>query len=194
MLFLGCDPDMHTMPFAWVDENLKVQRIFILKAGGVEHSALLDMSRVAGRMQECSFEKVGAYAVEAQEIYPSGPNKTKNPRNILHLGTAAGMALVACGLLGGTGYFPLPTQWKGQINKLAHHQRILHHAGITGFDVMGGKEPYCVPHDRRGHNKGDWKHIMDAIGLAQYAATRYLDEHRKQKYLTQARNPKPEMP
>ncbi len=74
MLFLGCDPDMHTMPFAWVDENLKVQRIFILKAGGVEHSALLDMSRVAGRMQECSFEKVGAYAVEAQEIYPSGPD------------------------------------------------------------------------------------------------------------------------
>jgi len=192
-LFIGCDPDLHTMPIVWVDEKLACVRIDLIrsKAGGA-----LEMIQALKRSFMSSF--YDAFAVEAQEIYPSGPNRTKRPDDILHLGQVAGAALCYLSDLAGitVGYFPLPCQWKGQMDKLAHHKRILTAAGIEDelWVYKGGPSGKYIAISKDAGipgqadlNLGDYKHVVDAIGLAQYAATRYRDENLKAKFLKEAR-------
>ena len=195
-LFIGCDPDLHTMPIAWVDSSLACVRIDMIRnktGGALEMTQALKRSSMWGGYD--------AFAVEAQEIYPSGPNRTKRPDDILHLGQVAGAAV--CYLSDpdpastSVGYFPLPCQWKGQLDKQAHHRRILTAAGIEEelWVYMGGPSGKYIAISKDAGisgqtdmNLGDYKHVVDAIGLAQYAATRYRDEKLKAKFLKETRH------
>ncbi len=133
-----------------------------------------------------------AFAVESQELYLG---KTPDARSILHLAQVAGAGYLMCRRLNPTavGYFPRPAEWKGQIDKHAHHIRILLRAGITHHKVMGGKDRYLAPMHPEQVPGGsqlrdsDWKHVNDAIGLAQYAADTYQYQTAKAKALLEAR-------
>lgn len=206
-LFLGCDPDLHTCAFATVREDMSIHQVWAVRSeGSKEQEAVLGMIRAFmkdHREVGLMHSGVAAYAVEAQEIYLTDKGRTKNPRNILHLGHISGAVLFkeAGYFFDAVPYFPLPGQWKGQVDKLTHHRRILIKAGVhpTQMFEAGSKDPYCgclkdVVVGSRDLNSGDWKHVTDAIGLAQYAAERYLTETRKQELLTKVRGTSPGAP
>lgn len=191
MLFLGFDPDLHTSAFATVDENMEVVNLHIFRVpatlkGREAVKAMADTINMNGRW--AGGVVFGGYAVEAQEIYPTGPQRTKNPTSILLLGHISGAALCALSGVYGVGehrYFPTPIQWKGSIPKIIHHRRILTRAGYNDAQIFetGSKEDgYCGLIDS-AFNRGDWKHLTDAIGLAQWAANQYLNAQQKAKYL-----------
>lgn len=184
MNFIGIDPDCNTPAVACVDEQGKLQWVNILRGG---HGALgISLGVFDFTIPEFGFT---AAAVEAQEVYLKGKGRTKNPRDIVALAQVAGV-MVAWLAMHRTVYgkdspceimMPLPVQWKGNVPKHIHHRRILAKAGIDEkFLVpMGGNDPYlAVSEDALIRNSGkiilsDWKHLTDAVGLAQYAAEKF---------------------
>jgi hypothetical protein len=203
--FAGCDPDLHTMPWAVVDENLRCSSImmYCVPSKHKDSDAVLEMCRhlhappysFADALADRTSYPFAAIAVESQVIYPlSAKVKQPPPNDILHLGQVAGAAVAVASRVTGTVYFPTPAEWKGQVDKIAHHKRILRAAGVPEIYWMenGGKDKYMAVAGGAGppwagFNRGDFKHILDAVGLAQYAATRYRDEQLKARYLQEAR-------
>lgn len=188
MPFLGLDPDMHSIGGALVNINGQLLEPFVIRSkGNKEKVAVMDMLKIAAEFLHQS--NVIAVAIENQELYLSGPSHTKNPRSILHLAQVAGglLGIVLSNSLTAQIHFPKPVEWKGSIDKLPHHRRILAHAGIddSRISVMGGKEPYCSVSGYENINPSDWKHVTDAIGLAQYAAKMYKFNEDKRRFLSQ---------
>lgn len=193
MYFLGLDPDMHSIGGAMVDADGRLLMPFVIRSeGGKEKAAVVAMLQKAAEFLGGS--EVLAMAVENQELYLTGPSRTKNPRSILHLAQVAGglLGIMLSNQPSSQIYFPKPVEWKGSIDKLPHHRRILAHAGIEPhrIKVMGGKDPYCSVSGFEHINAGDWKHVTDAIGLAQYAAKQYKFQIDKTRFL-QKGNPCP---
>lgn len=199
MMFLGCDPDMHSMAFAVVNEHMAIMAVALrtVPSSFKEQDATLEMVRVL-YAKPLPWVGIFAGAVESQELYLSGPNRTQNPRSILHLGHVAGAAAMAIVIQSvRTLYFPTPAEWKGSREKLAHHHHILQRTKQIPSEAvreMGGKEPYCTIDTKlfpipgaEALNPGDWKHVLDAVGLAQYAAEKYLYEDRKARLLSAVR-------
>ncbi len=100
MLFLGCDPDMHAMAFAWVDAQLKPVHIELnkipLKLKGAD--ALLAMSFELSNRNLSLFNKyhqnTHAFAVEGQDLTRRDEEGRKiNPYTILMLASAAGIGM-----------------------------------------------------------------------------------------------------
>jgi hypothetical protein len=198
MIFAGIDPDMHTCAIATVNEDLTLVGLTIMRVTKKlkTHAAISAMCSQMGRGVRPGELTITAHAVEAQEIYMEGPNKTPNPRNILHLAAISGAALTMLAVASPTSipYFPLPVQWKGSIEKIIQQRRYLAKAGfqLEQIGEMGGKEPYCYIKDYKSDesnkiNDGDWKHLTDAIGLAQYAAKEYMEGERRKLALARAR-------
>ena len=188
MNFLGIDPDLRTLAWACVDETLKPAYVSIIRAPKSQNQVLAMIYAMQSHKLFMGYRD--AVAVEAQELYVGN---AASPRDILHLAQVAGAAVALWGV--STIYFPRPAEWKGQVDKFAHQKKILSKAGMAVGKIMGGKEPYCVPTNPEVINGGDvlndsdWKHVVDAIGLAQYAAETYLFEKRKQELLHEARKP-----
>jgi hypothetical protein len=201
MNFLGIDPDLSTVAVACVNDEYTVNYLQVVRANGrdiTEMAAALSFELLDAPYQ---YGGLSAFAVEAQELYLA---KHVNPRDILHLGQVAGAALALCRARTDPhmpGYFPRPAEWKGQQDKLPHHVKILTKSGIirpgATYKVMGGKDPYAVPLDPPASifpggefcNDSDWKHLNDAIGLAQWARDRYHYEIDKAAALQAARTP-----
>lgn len=191
MQFLGCDPDLSTAPIASVDEDLKLLWVVVVKA-------VPDLPPIIGMVQALHHASVPynvslpvmAYAVEAQEIYP---DSRVPAQDILHLGQMAGAAMLRLREINSmaVAYFPKPVQWKGTREKLPHHHQILLKAGcpVELLGRAGGKNPYGYPQEGAfpylpiQYPMSQWKHICDAVGLAQFAAVTYLAAERKARYL-----------
>lgn len=203
MLFLGCDPDMHSTAFAAVDETMKILAVEVCnvpaKLKGTD-AVLAMIDSFPWAMDNLKvWANPSSCAVESQELYKG---MTKNPRDIMHLAQVAGAACLKftqCMIPDTVLYFPAPVQWKGSRDKLSHHKHILARAKVPVQFIgeMGGKEPYCFiyPDYANANISGasdltpsDWKHVIDAIGLAQYAAERYTFETSKAKALAIARS------
>lgn len=176
-LFMGIDPDMHTLPIVVIDYNGTLNHIQVIdvapKITGRE--ALVQMvkqlhSRYRGPIPD-------VLTVEGQELYQFGPSKTKNPKSIMFLATVAGACMERFTHAHDI-YFPTPQEWKGNVPKQIHQGRILGRMGIE-YTKHGSKEDgYCAPIS--GDNFGitrhaQWKHIVDAIGLAQWGLTQFKE-------------------
>lgn len=108
---------------------------------------------------------------------------TKNPQDLIHLAAAAGaMANWAYGLLpaGSRVVFVRPEDWKGSVPKGIQQARTCSRLGWT-YRTAGGKSPYCIPDSQhvanlRGVSRqpSAWADIMDAVGIAHWAATEIL--------------------
>jgi hypothetical protein len=119
-----------------------------------------------------------AMAVEGQSIRRGGHAR---PNDIKNLAFAAGG--ISASLLDrwpkADLFVPEPSEWKGSIPKEVHQQRICSAVGWPHERRKG----YCVPEDigdcesvrwsdreeRKAMRGGDWKHGLDALGLALWA-------------------------
>jgi hypothetical protein len=109
--------------------------------------------------------------VEWQRLRPRGEPR---PNNIVDLCGFAGMCLTAASMVGAVHTFaPIPSEWKGQVPKAVHQERIIRRIGLTsdltyvngttGAPLPGAEK---IPASMRTH-------VIDAIGLACWACDPY---------------------
>lgn len=193
-MFVGVDPDLHNTGIAVIDNDgkcilacsCKVSRQFKGRSACIEmaeeiRKAAANIDAIVGAFCETGKDaKASVLCVEGQELYRGNDAATKNPRSIMFLASVAGAALGA--IPAHTKMFPSPQEWKGSIPKEIKQARILLEAGWA----VGKASGYCFPqHLPFGLNKGDWKHITDALGLAQWARRQWIVKSRSRSYLQQ---------
>lgn len=187
MLFIGADPDLHDCPVAYLEDSGKVLALSVFKSHGLKGAAAA--AQMAATINRCPHKwshKIVA-AVEGQEIVRGAgeDNDTKNPRDLINLAAVAGSLM---GMLCWTHpmdpiiYYPKPHEWKGSVPKEIHQARTCASLGWK-YEKYA---THCVPQltsrqldpivDSRLVNKGDWKHVLDAIGLALWAREKYLKD------------------
>lgn len=166
-MFLGIDPDLHNTGIAIADKTGKIVHVDCCcvhrKLKG--SNAVIEMAKVLD-VQLAKYKMLHV-AVEGQTI---NFKQTRNPGDILHLAHVAGIAV---GIIASRGWvsllIPTPREWKGQVPKQIHHQRILEDLGWK-YKVHPG---YCVPISPPVEmgiplKATQWKHVIDAIGLARW--------------------------
>jgi len=190
--FIGADPDMHTTALAVVDAAGSVLAVFVIKSPDqTDRAACMAMVSeirdffVSDQLPRGCF----AFAVESQEIAYTAKGG-KNPRSLLLLANISGALLASAHFLwgsndGSTGdktgdgtllMLPAPQAWKGSIPKQAHQLHVLRELGWEPEKVGPLKTGYCRPKvipatvlNADVINPSDWKHVIDAIGLARWA-------------------------
>ena len=186
MLFIGADPDLHTSALAAVDSDGHVVALEVFRSKGeTGREAVVEMAKIIAAFgNQVAFDDQ-VIAVESQEIYRGAGQKadTKNPDDLLCLATVSGVLL---GMLQGfhktkIAYLPKPKEWKGDVPKAIHQART-----CTKLE-WGYKQfkDHCVPTDFPDNTllhvldiiekirQSDWKHVLDAIGLALWAKDKY---------------------
>lgn len=188
-MYIGVDPDLHSTAWAMIDDRgylgaLRVDRVKEGKNGfkGLE-AALLMCLEIQKHTKLIWSLGQHATAVESQEIYLDGPNKTPNPRSLLHLANVSGAAIACSNSL--SSYLVRAQEWKGSLPKRIHHARIFKRLGWAYKITTHTNEkerygyPVCDLPESLTYKKGDWKHLADAIGLAFFAREKHLKEKRR---------------
>jgi hypothetical protein len=201
MIFLGADPDLHTLSIAACNDKDHVVDVIVIKNDkelkGRPAAVEMISRMVTFAYQLPSFSdhtRIAAMAVESQEISYTAQSGA-NPGDLLTIAPISG-ALVFLGHCCGVGevYLPAPQKWKGSVRKVIHQARVFQKLGWE-YETKSG---YCCPvswedKDMRfcecvngNLNKGDWKHITDSIGLAMYAKETFFKHRHKQMVLARA--------
>ncbi len=152
--------------------------------------------------------KIVAAAVEGNMVYAQHKGShLVDPNDIKMLATVSGACYILCMVLGVSSvYIPSPQEWKGQSKKFASHwgiltaakQSIEQHWVEAGTITSQGDDrryfqlhpeaPWDLIPGQEGITPGNWKHVLDAVGLAQYAAKTWKAEQRKAELLDEARS------
>lgn len=187
MIFLGVDPDLHTTALAFADEAkvyaVKVVRVdaklkgvdaVVAMCRAIELEAFAFVHGDCKQIHDVLAPPTGL-VVEGQRYHHGRGGPKANPEDLINLATVSGSALA--GGPDGITYRPLPHEWKGTISKDAHQGHVCRALGWE-FERRGtGRGAYCVP--TKGHEAvlgiealkvSDWKHCLDAIGLARWGA------------------------
>jgi hypothetical protein len=167
-MFLGVDPDLHDTGLAIVDKDGKVVWVgccSILSAAFKGKDAVIQMAKALD--DALANYKMLHVIVEGQTI---NFKQTRNPGDILNLAHVTGIAV---GILVTRGWcsmqIPTPREWKGQVPKRIHHERILDSLGWKYKARSGYCVPISPPVDMGVPLRGSqWKHVVDAIGLARW--------------------------
>lgn len=184
-LFMGIDPDMHTLPAVVLNEHGKLihVQVFTVEKKVTGREALVQMVKQLHTRYSGPIPNV--LTVEAQDIYQFGPGKTKNPKSIMFLATVAGACMERF-VHAHDIYFPPPQEWKGNVPKQIHQARICGRMGWE-YEKRGTQaDGYCVPTGAGmlGYlatiKAGEWKHIIDAIGLALHGKEQYEQQRARQ--------------
>lgn len=172
-MILAFDPDLHSTAWcASVDGQLSGGLIHVSPRLKGDEAVVKMCSEIAqARLGFVPFSEMVAL-VESQELHRMHRSA---PKDILRLAQVAGSIL---GMLGETFLsvrLVSPQVWKGQVPKDIHQARICRKLGWA-FDTHAG---YVVP--ARAHWEGfsvskpsDWKHLMDAVGLALWGIEKKL--------------------
>jgi Crossover junction endodeoxyribonuclease RuvC len=167
MLFLGVDPGVRLSAFALVNDQCKLIRVGVVKTSDPDEP-FRGMARAFAAAIE-SFPDLHSAAVEGQEVYAGGVRES-----IVQLAQTAGAIGALLALTIDTVLLPEPKRWKGQVPKEINQARSLSRVGIQ--HVVGSS--YCYPAGCAASaqvgglaqlNRGDWKHVGDAVGLALWA-------------------------
>lgn len=180
---IGCDPDLHSTAIALVQRDPASEEFKVLAATVVRTSTDKKRNRAVEELINKRRHKINEFyrsveieedprcVIESQEMVYSSRSGA-NPRDLLPIATVTGVMAQYLADYCLEVVLPLPSEWKGQVPKAVNHART---ASLLGWETktMGGKKPYLCPVS--GHeeirltgkvNPGDWKHLMDAIGLA----------------------------
>lgn len=183
MISLGIDPDLHRTAIAAISQEDTLPAPLIYVEGwivktpteltgidAVKHTATFLHEALESYTKNLPFRREpGAMrpviAIEGQHI---NLKRTRNPKSILQLALVSGAAIASVSKIPNRLVLvPEPDEWSN-VPKHIRHQRIAKRMGFTGA-LTKGAEPYFVPTNAPmppGMRKSDWKHLMDAIGLA----------------------------
>jgi hypothetical protein len=169
--YVGIDPDTHTTALALIDTKNTVLAVDVVRADNLD-DMVMAVSIIHGWLKVQfgnEFLRLTC-VVEGQESY-LGPGRHARVSDLLNLAYVAGACAGACyaSPLVAKVLRPLPKEWKGTISKKQKQEHIARKLGWKWGEradyIMPATDSY-VP-DLPAHIKpADWKHIMDAIGLA----------------------------
>ena len=176
MIVLGIDPDLHTTAIAgYCTLRKQVTLLSVVRVPPTfkDRSAAIKMCR---EVEGMLFDETRV-VVEGQSVrYTS--KKGANPQDIVHLAMVAGACIQRAEQDGAQEILcPLPSEWKGTVPKHIHQARILSELGWPYETIGRSTKAYARPASgfegvfgAETLNKGDWKHVVDAIGLAMWGA------------------------
>jgi hypothetical protein len=176
MIYLGLDPDLHNTGLAVVDEEGLVAHVEIIRTAkcfiGEEavQKMIQELARrlpmLMGTLDIIPDPEYLSCTVEGQQIYLG--TGAARPDSLLLLaqvaGAAAGILAPFCGHL----TLPRPRKWKGSVPKPIHQARILGRMGWSYKKGQGYTIPTAPPAHLTKLKPEEWKHVVDAIGLAQW--------------------------
>jgi len=180
------DPDLHTLSVAVLDDDGVLEGVYVAKHTGYKGCAAVVC--ILRELQRIYYLSNGVYdtpfvlAVESQDSSYTGRTNLARVQDLVTLGHVSGG--VVAHLRATRTYLVKPQRWKGSVPKGIHQKRVLRRLGIE-YTMKGGKSPYPVPvdfkrYDKTGNvNAGDWKDIVDSVGLAAYGRERWLREEGK---------------
>lgn len=179
MIWLGLDPDTHNCPLAMLSEErpsmgadwskepietvrgwLTVRVYRVLAKLTAERAGLAMIEQIRAFNWGVGIFEKATLAVEMQHF---APGQKARPQDIARLTLISGAALGA--ILADRYLAPLPVQWKGSVPKKIHHARIARHLGWELRDGVPADPAVRALCER----ETDWKHALDAIGLALWA-------------------------
>lgn len=178
-LFLGIDPDLHHTGIALLDEFGRVLGVecVVLGPKHTGEEAVVLMSRAIGAV----IGMINDYKPGVNNVIVEGQTisfrQTADPDSIIKLAHVTGACVGAANeLLECAVRIPKPREWKGQVPKQVHHQRILDRLGWK-YELHGSpKNGYAAPTDPpvgRKLKATHWKHVVDAIGLGQWGIKKH---------------------
>jgi len=170
---VGIDPDLHNTGVAiildGVVESVNVCRVPKSLKGEAAVQAMLKQLSVDLPLwlEGVSFHGV----VEGQQIY-YGKSKV-SPDSILLLSQVAGGASAILHAICATSVtMPRPRKWKGEVPKPIHQARVLSRLGWLYKKTQGYSYPTNPPSRLNKLRPDEWKHVVDALGLAMWGAER----------------------
>jgi hypothetical protein len=149
MIFLACDPGIRLSHLCILDARRNHASFVEIPENGAARA----FSAISGL---CPV----SFTVERPQVYGSGLSRKDD---IVNLAFAAGelAGVVRCTWPELTIHSPLPREWKGQVPKQIHNDRVMARAQREGITVDFGKIP-----------PGRHNHAIDALGLCFWAKTR----------------------
>lgn len=176
MYFVGVDPDTVRPAFCLMDQEGKVLWLWCPKIENKRNWDMIHESNMQVIPLVTCLENFRA-CVESQYV-----DHGSKASSTLYLARNAGACqMVVEALFQADQKLVPPVKWKGSIPKDVHQARVLSKLG-WGYLKKGGKSPYAVPKnppEQFEHLKaGEWKHLVDAIGMAEWARQTYLKEQR----------------
>jgi len=184
--FMGADPDMHCQSIAIIDAELNLISLAVVKvkAAYTGTDAILHMADLITSLPDSCFSGCQAAAVESQEIAYTAKDG-RNPRSLMLLANISGILVGQFSVFCHDIYLPAPQAWKGSVAKLMHQKRVCKRMGWE-YTV---RKDYVVPKDALTYtdvigkvNDGDWKHIIDSVGLGLWAQSQYEKQQRIERF------------
>lgn len=175
-LFLGIDPDTRNQAFAAMNLDGVIETAWVFKS---KNSSEFEQAKA--HLENKPLDHFFAI-IEGQQIYRD--DKKSNPADLLKLSRSSGMAALWCAAqqncLGM--HVALPREWKGTAAKHAKQAQILMALGQTPIVKGKGNHRYCIPADDfLGLNMTEYKHVIDAIGMAMWARDLFLWQNKKKR-------------
>ncbi len=186
---LGIDPDTHHTALA-LTSTKGIKGLAVVEVGS-KHKGQMAVAKMIEALamtmptwlHRLKVTHLAVIVAEGQQIYAGG--KTKNWSSILKLGpiTGAAAALARSSTLALV-KVPTPMEWRGSIPKDVMQARVLTKRGID-YTMRGtGKARYCIPEvsdlqevdGARLIKPTGWKHVVDAIGLADWGLKQVAEE------------------
>ena len=177
-LFLGCDPDTKYQAYATIDLDDNV------KAWVVRSKTSDELVQCRSHETLLPVDDPFISVVEGQKVYAN--DKKSNPDSLIKLARASG---IACAYLARSPRckgikVATPQEWKGSVQKHAHQAHILKQLGQTPIVKGSGANRYCVPKDNfLDLSMTEYKHVVDAIGMAMWLRDQYTWKLKKEKIL-----------
>ena len=175
--YVANDPDVRNSAYAIVDEEGKLVDSWVVKAKNIENSAKIHATEPLRKIEkDCIY--IGA--VESQQFYKG--DDARLVKSLLQLARACGISMSYLSRvlpLKGEPQLILPREWTKGRPKTINQFWILNNLGCKSIIKTN---TYCWSQDLVvKHKQSEQKHIVDAIGIAQYIR----EQHQKQMELAE---------
>lgn len=164
--YVGIDPDSKATGICVAEAQNKHSFYVIRASGRLAVDRMFEMAKMIRRFFQGG-EPDGLYGLHpkgvivdyeiAIEWQQHRPGREKDPNSIFPVQAVAGMALASAIPWASQMYIPVPSAWRGTIEKEVEQRRILAEAGLT----LDSPEFAHIPRSMRTH-------CVDALGLVQW--------------------------